>query len=253
MAKSTKSNTSIVPIESKEIDLLDRLAKLTGTITAKTVQAWNVLTTGQVPPEHLLERPGYPKPVKYVNHTYAQRLMNEAFRWNWDFEVITYQVHEDGSVSSITKMSVHIPVTINKQTGEPIYKTRVITEVGAFESYFKKDKGAVVLDALGKPEFTMSTADRVASSVSRGLVKCMERAFNIGSELKQADNTMTPLDAWNALLAFGRNQGLTREAIIEILKSLDITKDTLLDRFYEAYEAVYQKAKGLETQVPLEG
>jgi len=233
--------SAITVVEPKEVDMLARLATMTGNITAKTVESWQVLTTGAIPEEHLKERPGYPKPVKYLSHVYGQRLLNEAFRWNWDFECLSYQVHEDGSVSSITRLTIHYPIGINKLTGNPIWKDRIITEIGSMEAYEKKAGG-----------FTLSTADRVASSVSRGLVKCLERGFNLGSDLKEVEEEVTPLQAWNTLLRFGKKQGLERETIINLIKEKGITQETLIDRFQEAYTLVYEKAKGGEVSVPLE-
>lgn len=248
----------IVPVEERgttELDMLHKLAALSGGVSARTVEAWNILTTGIVPKEHLKSRKGYPDMIYYVDHVYATGLMNEAFRWNWDFEVLDTQLYPDGSTIAITRMTIHMPIGVNKITGEPIWKTRIITEVGAFEMYLRRDKkGEPILDPVtGDIQATMSASDRIASAASRGLVKCMERAFGIGAELKSEQRELTSLDAWNSLLAFGLARGLTRDDLIAIMKENEITKDNLLDRFQEAYTLVYEKTsnKGDKT-VPLE-
>lgn len=247
----------IIPTEEgiTELDMLHKLAALSGGITAQTVEAWNVLTTGIVPKDKLKHRKGYPRDIPYVDHVYATALMNEAFRWNWDFEVLDTQLYPDGSTVAITRLTVYMPIGVNRVTGEPIWKTRVVTEVGAFEMYLRRDKnGDPILDpATGDVQATMGTSDRIASAASRGLVKCMERAFGIGAELKSEPHEMTSLDAWNSLLAFGLARGMERDTIIATVKDAGITKDDLLDRFQEAYTLVYERTKDKgDKAVPLE-
>jgi len=251
------SKGEIVPIKNEGMssDLLTRLSELTGGITARAVEAWGVLTSGRIPASALRQHEGGGgKQYQYMSHVYGQRMLNASFGWNWDFEVLDYQVHEDYSCSSRCRMTIHIPLGKNNN-GDIIWKTRIITEIGSHNTFprRKSKTGEIVIsEVTGKPEMQMTTADLVASSVSRGLVKCLERAFNIGSELKEAEEELTPLRAWNSLLKFGLANGLQREDIINLIKEVGITQENLIDRFHEAYTLVYEKAKGDDKTVPLE-
>jgi hypothetical protein len=216
----------------------------------KTAIALTVLEDGAVPPSAIKVRPGYPGDIKYASHVWGTRTLNAAFRWLWDYEVLAWEVFEDGSVATSCKLTVHIPMDENSKR----FYTRKIREVGAFEAYIKKDNnGHPIISAVtGKPDFTMSTADRVASSASRGLMKCMLRAFNIGTEFSEGEEELTPKLAWNLLLKFGKNQGLTRDEIIEVIKAKGIKSEELVDKYQQAYTAIYNKAKGQEQEeVPL--
>ena len=212
--------------------------------------AIEAIEKGRVPPGAIKKRPGGGgSEVMYMSHTYGTRLMNAAFRWLWNFENLDWYVDpHDGSVATRNKMVVNIPMP------DGTFYTRTITEIGSFEAYPRKtNNGQPILEWDGSPAYTMNTADRIASSVSRGLVKCILRAFNMGLELseKEGDNTkVTNRDAWNALLRFGKNQGLTRDQIVNLLKG-EIASDELADRFGEAYKMVYDLAKGkAEEEVP---
>ncbi len=247
----------IVPVpqpENKEPEeILAELLKLEGKITSKTLDAWDIIATGVVPKTGISTRPGYPDEIKYVAHTYVQQVMNAAFRYLWDFQVLSYQVHDDGSTSALCQMTVMIPIGTDKD-GNTIFHKRTITEVGAFESYMKTDKQThkPILDPVtGKPTFTMSVADRVASAASRGLVKCAFRGFNLGLQLSaKGEPELTPLEQWRKLLDRAYKLGVSRERTIELCKTLGIKEENLVRRFQEAYIAIYYEAMGQENTIP---
>ena len=233
-------------VSEEDIDIENSLIATTrgGTMNdPKILMAIEAIERGRIPPSAIKTRPGGGgDTVKYAAHTYATRTMNAAFRWLWDFECLEFYVDpHDGSVATRNQMTIHVPM----KDGQ--FYTRRITEIGSFEAYPRKNNnGGAILNQDGSPAYTMSTADRIASSVSRGLVKCMLRAFNFSLELseKETDNFVpTNKDAWNALLRFGKNQGLTRDQITEVLKG-KVKSDELADRFGEAYKLVYNLAKG---------
>jgi hypothetical protein len=71
----------------------------------------------------------------------------------------------------------------------------------------------------------------------------MGRAFNVGFELSEKEEEVDAIGAWNILLRFGKNQGLTREEIIEVVKAAGLNKDNMLDKFQVGYAAVYNAAR----------
>ena len=162
-------------------------------------------------------------------------------------------------------MTVHMPLG-KDDNGVVQWHKRVVTEIGSFEAYPMRttvqrqdEKGRTIEEQVfkkgpdGKVMYTMNTADRVASSVSRGLVKCLARAFNIGLELSEKETVMDDKIAWNVLLRFGLNQGLTRDEIIEIVKSAGLTRETMVDKFQVGYAAVYNASrKQVEEEVPFD-
>lgn len=227
-------------------------------VRAETLAALAVIEDGRVPPHAIKTRQGPSgQQIQYASHYWTTRLLNSAFRWLWDFECLEYDVHKDGSVSSRNRMTIHIPVGVDTN-GATMWHKRIITEIGSFEAYQMKidvqkenpSGGPPIMvrvpkidEATGEPVYTMSTADRVASSVSRGLVKCVGRAFGIGFELSDIEEEMDATSAWNILLRFGRNQGLQRDEVIDAIKEVGITKETLIDKFQVAYSSVYNKAR----------
>jgi hypothetical protein len=208
----------------------------------RVLMAIEAIETGIVPPSAIKTRPGASGgEVKYVAHTWATRTLNAAYRWLWDYEILEWHVSmSDGSVATRCQLTLHIPLP----TGG--FYTRRVTEIGSFEAYPKKDNNGKPILMNGLPTYTMNEADRIASSASRGLVKCVLRAFNMGLELSEKDTdnvAVTDKDAWNALFRFGKNQGLTRDQITEALKG-KIAGTELASRFGEAYRLIYDRARG---------
>ena len=225
-------------------------------IKAETLAALATIEDGRVPPHALKSRQaGGSVKIHYASHAWVTRLMNSAFRWLWDYECLEYIMHDDGSVSSRNQLAVNIP-TGTTPDGVTHYHRRTVTEIGSFEAYNKYEEVKKEIDGQERIinqkkvdpvtrtyEYTMSGADRVASSVSRGLVKCVARMFNIGLELIEGETEMTDIDAWNILLRNGKNQGLDREQIVGLMKDAGITKETILEKFQVGFAAIYQAAQ----------
>ena len=230
-------------------------------VKAKTLAALAVIEEGKVPPEAIKEREGAGgKMIPYASHVWVTRTMNAAFRWLWDYRCVSYDVHNDGSVSSLCELKVYIPIGM-QEDGSPIFHVRTMQEIGSFQAYPRMHEVTKTIDGkkrrvreplvnsvTGEIEYTMNTADRVASSVSRGLVKAVGRMFDIGFELVEEDKDLSPVDTWNVLLRFGKNQGLTREEIIEIVKDAGLTKENIVDKFHLGYSAIYNAARGEEKE-----
>jgi len=246
-------------------DTLDRIiqyATSQGKLSARTVHALDTIQSGVVPPHAIQTRPGAGgKMIPYVGHVWATKLMNSAFGFLWDYENIGWEVFDDGSVATRNKMSVNVPIGY-KPDGTPIFYTRVVTEIGSFEAYPKtistsKDPNvrgkmeAVISPVTGKAEFTMNTADRVASSVSRGLPKCMLRAFNLGTELFDSpEDKLTPEEVWRSLVNTAAKNGISKQDTAELLKSKGFTGDQLPERFHEAYTTICEEGKRRKLETP---
>jgi len=137
----------------------------------------------------------------------------------------------------INRLSMHIPVT--QPDGSTTFLTRHVQETGVFINDMKIPK-----------------APAVASSVSRGLVRCLARMLGYGLEFYEKDNgDITPQEAWNTLWSFAQNQGVKeQDDVVAIIKKLGITQETLVDRFEEAWSAVseYVGSKKAQEPVPTE-
>jgi hypothetical protein len=271
MAKKPTKEPEVVQVDSLEVyedtfepdpsDSVMTMQILTHTrdpmeVRTRTLAALTVLEEGRVPPSAVKTRPGSGSTqIQYASHIWTTRTLNAAFRWLWNYECLEYTVHDDGSVSSRNRLTIHVPIGMDIE-GKPIWHIRTITEIGSFEAYHRMKEVATLIDGqerrvnrpmidehTGKYVYTMNTADRVASSVSRGLVKAMGRAFNVGFELSEKEEEVDAIGAWNILLRFGKNQGLTREEIIEVVKAAGLNKDNMLDKFQVGYAAVYNAAR----------
>lgn len=186
-------------------------------LSAESKRARAILMGGVVPPSDVRTHPGKGgKTFSYVSHIWAQRQMNAAMRHMWDWEVLDWQLMPDGSVAVRGKMS------LNWILEDSSIYTRTITAIGSFE------------DSTGK----MPDANKVGAAGSRALVKCMMRAFNIGSEFYETESTMTVNQAWGTLKAYGLRNDVTEEAIVDAFKKQGIDQDSLLDRYAEAYRVV---------------
>lgn len=201
-----------LPVSDEMAIILDR------TFDAKALQALNILASGQVPKGAIQTHPGKGgKNFQYINHIYMTRQLNAALQQLWDMEVLRYDVWDDGTANAMVRMTIWIPL----KNGE--MHRRVITEVGAFEP-------------LGSGDGKMKKAMAVASAVSRGLLRCCLRAFNIGSELYQADSEMTPNMAWTAIKRYAvDNNKVPEEILVQALKDSGVTSENIVDHFQIAW------------------
>lgn len=225
-------------------------------VSLEKLNAINALSTGRIPPSAIMTRPGASgRQIPYVEHTWATKQMNAAFGNLWSFEVLTASIDpNDGSAVALCKMTLKI------LWNESEFIERTITEVGSFEAYqmteadpYDKTISKPATHLNGSPKYTMNAADRIASAASRGLVKCLFRAFNLGSELisKQPEKEITAKDVWNSLYSYAKRNGVEKEELTNALKEADITAEKLVEQFAEAYKITYNLIKNVtEEELP---
>lgn len=229
---SANTNTNIVPF--------------TDAISPKMAKAIKAIETGTIPPEAISEHPGAGgKKFKYVKHTHATVLMNDAFQSAWDWEVRSYEVFTDGSALAIGRLTLHLPY---EENGEMKIHKRRIQEVGNF----KPINGG------------MSSAASVSSASSRALLKCMFRAFGFGKELyPDTDEVTTPTGAWNLLLAQAKKMKIPNgKVLLEIfvkrglVPAGEITEEgqlIFINKFEDLWKAIYEyseEEKGKRQAIP---
>ena len=214
----------------------------------RRANALDILASRRVPVTEIDERPGPTgKKLHYIKHTYATRLMQDGFQNLWSFECLDYEVFKDTimvkgkvpdpndpkkkidgklpreqrSIAAKCKLTISYPMTNGN-----FYEQR-FTEIGAFE-----------------PNSGMSTANGVASAVSRALLKCLMRGLGIGLELYEGESQAqpTPTQAWNILKRYLETRGLEwndelKDDLQERLKKSGIkTKEDIVEKFTLAYE-----------------
>jgi len=224
-------------------------------INPEALRAINSLSTGTPPPEAIKSHPGRGgKTFQYVSHIHATKTMNDAFRWLWEFKVVNFEAFDDGSAVALCNMKLFYPL----ENGE--FFTREFQEIGAWESQavssIKKAPQKIVKDPMETPkeeipleketeeerktrEFGMTKAMVIASAASRGLLRCMLRAFNYGSEFYETDEGMSNVQAWNQIKIFATGRGISEQELIDFMKANKYKSDQLADRFYEIFSAVY--------------
>ncbi len=222
--------------------------------------ALDVLASGVVPASEIDKRPGAAgKQFSYIKHTYATRLMQEGFQNLWSFECLDYEVFHD---TIMVKGKVEDPATGKKVDGKIPREQRSIAAkckltisypLSNGEFYHQKftDIGAF------EPNSGMSTANGVASAVSRGLLKCMMRGLGIGIELYENEEQAipTPQQTWNVLKRYLETRGIewTDDFKTELTKALEavgINSENLIDRYTDAY-VIANGFLSSEEEVPL--
>jgi hypothetical protein len=205
-------------------------------IDPQTAQAIQAITTGKVQPNVIRQYNGKGgKLFSYIPHTDGTKTMQDAFGQRWDWEVVRHDVFADGSAIAYGRISIHF----FDQAGQQVH-TRVIQEVGGREPIVNKD---------GK--VTSVTAFTVLGAASRSLLRCMMRAFGYGLELyREEDEDFTVEQAYLVLQDYARTQGLKdeRHRWVDALKAIGITKENMLDRFEEAYKAIYEVGKQVKQE-----
>lgn len=203
---------------TEQVDILvSAMGYDTSAMDAKRLAALNALVSGKVPASAVSTRKGRAgKTFSYLKHIYGNDLLRDAFGYMWGYEVLEVQTYDDHSAIARVKLTMYIPL------GDGQYLEIPTTTVGAHE------------DTSGK----MCRAFMAASAASRGLCKCLMRRFGVGREFYGDGVTLSPAGAWAALKEFGARQGVSEETIVAEMKELGITKETLVDRFQEAYDAV---------------
>lgn len=222
------------------------MTPFTEAIDPRVAKAIRAIETSTIPPEQISEHPGKGgKKFRYVKHTHATQLMNDAFRSAWDWEVISYEVFDDNSALAIGRITLHLPYEDN---GIMKVHKRVVQEVGNFQP-------------LGGG---MNKAAAVSSASSRALLKCMFRAFGFGKELyPDKDEEVTPISAWNLLFGQAKRFGITKgEDLLKlfVLKKLvpegkltEDQKNVFIDRFEDLWKAITEyndEKRGKKEEIP---
>lgn len=212
-------------------------------MSVRRANALDILTSGKVPASEIEKRPGAGgRSFSYVKHTYATRLLQDGLGPMWGFECLNWEVYHDTlkkwvkqgndkvkkpfeqrSVVAQVRLTITYPV---KDTPASDWHKQVFTEIGAFE-----------------PNEGMTTANAVASAVSRGLCKSLMRALGVGLELYEDENevNITPKQAWNILKRYLERRGIEwtdefRDELTQVLKDEGISSENIVDEFTKAYE-----------------
>lgn len=197
-------------------------------MSAEAMRAQQMLEEGEIPESAISEHPGKGgKVFKYVKHTFATRQLNLALGPLWSYEVLSWMVYDDRSAVAQVRLTIHYPR--NDGTLFP----RVITELGGFK------------DEVG----SMPKANMALAAVSRGLLRCMLRAFGFGQQFYESDEEMTPKDAWNVLHKFAVQNKIDSNELVQKMKEVGINRDNLIDRFEEAYAIAYGLTKKGDVEV----
>jgi len=221
------------------------MTPFTDAIDPKIAKAIQALRTSTIPKEQISEHPGKGgKKFRYVKHTHATMLMNDAFQQGWNWEVLEYEVFSDTSACVLGRMTLNLPYDDH---GTMKIHQRVITEVGNFQP-------------IGGG---MNAAASVSSAASRALLKCMFRAFGFGKELyPDKDEEVTPKAAWNMLLQQARRFKIEAIELMTMFREKGLVKKTKLseddkivfvDRFEEMWAAISEyvdKKRGKKEEVP---
>jgi len=182
------------------------------------LKAISALRTAKIPKEHIKKHPGKGgKTFSFVPHTIATDTLNSALGMNWDWEILDYSLYPDNSAVARGKLTVHWTDRDGKE------RERKVTEMGGFDGKGDKPTAAYV----------------VLSACSRALLRCMLRMFGYGRELYPDDEGgLTTEQAWNTLEQYAKTKKVSKEELVAAIKTSGITKDTLVDRFEEAYALV---------------
>jgi hypothetical protein len=227
MAKNTELSTAAAELTKSEIN-------------PEFLKAINALKKKKVPASAIQKRPGKGgKTFSYISHTWATETIQNALGNLWSYDAIKWDVFTDNikgkdvqNVAALVKFTMHIPFESN---GTMQLMDRSVTEVGSFVN-----------------EARMPTSNAIAAAISRGLCRCLMRMFGLGIEFYKSDDIqMTTVDAWSALWEFAQNQGFRdKDAVTKAFADAEITKDSLVDRFEDAYRIVAElvgSAKKTET------
>ena len=227
MAKNTELSTAAAELTKPEIN-------------PEFLKAINALKKKKVPASAIQKRPGKGgKTFSYISHTWATETIQNALGNLWSYDAIKWDVFTDNikgkdvqNVAALVKFTMHIPFESN---GTMQLMDRSVTEVGSFVN-----------------EARMPTSNAIAAAISRGLCRCLMRMFGLGIEFYKSDDIqMTTVDAWSALWEFAQNQGFRdKDAVTKAFADAEITKDSLVDRFEDAYRIVAElvgSAKKTET------
>lgn len=193
-------------------------------MSPELLEAIDELKTGDVNPRYIQKKGG----LDYISHPHATRTMNAVFGPHWEFQNLSYEVFEDGSVSARCSLKIKWFDTLSMG-----WSTREFIEIGSYVPGKNKEG-----------EIYMAVADRVGAATSRGLLKCMFRAFGYGAFLYKRDHIpMTKSEAYKLILKYAdRKLGLTPDEVVKAFKKAKYTQDDLLTK-YDLGMQILRKAK----------
>lgn len=186
-------------------------------ITPTYLTAVELFRDGNVPESAKFQRP-MPggKMSTYIKHTWVTEQLRQAYHDMWEMEILHTELFPDRSAIALVKF------TTFAVGPEGLVKTS-ITECGAFTG---PDK--------------MPAAYRIASAVSRGLVKCVMRRTGCGASLYDDDFEPTAKEAAMTLIRYAKTCGISKEALVARYKEEGISSEEVLDHFARAYEIIYE-------------
>lgn len=208
-------------------------------ISAQFAAAVELFRDGTIPESAKFKRQGPSgKFFTYIKHTWVTEQLTIAFGPMWSMEVLRETSYpEDHSATAIVRL-----ITYHPDENGNIHQVH-IDECGAFKDATKM----------------MPQAYRIASAVSRGLVKCVMRRTRCGISLYNNEFQPTAAEAARTLFRSAKKNGITKERLIACYKEHDISSENLLEQYEEAYHLLYQLrqekeakevAKFFETDTP---
>jgi hypothetical protein len=226
-----KTKVQTKPEEKAEIVVAPK-AELPSLIDARldsnAAKALQVFVSGKLPPEAIKTHPGKGgKTFSYVSHAWiTRRLQDLPLPIVWSWNVLDYQILKDGS--PIVRAELIVETTM--PDGKVI--TKKITEVGTAAG----DMGS------------MSDANKILSSASRALCRCVMRMFGVGLEFYQNEDAMTADAAKETIFgAVDKNisnveaRKKVKENIIAAFHDVGISMENVLDKFEQAWQITYDE------------
>ena len=188
-------------------------------ISAQFDAAMGFFKDGVIPKTALSTRQGpNARTFTYISHTWVTEQLVTAFGPMWSMEVLnTTSYPGDHSATAIVRLINYIP----DKDGN-IHEVH-IDECGAFLDQTKK----------------MSQAYRIASAVSRGLVKCVMRRTRCGISLYNNEYQPTAAEATRALIRAAKRYNIPEKALIAHFQEHGLSSENILDRYEEAYSLLY--------------
>jgi hypothetical protein len=191
-------------------------------------RALQIFASGKIPKEAIKTHIGKGgKTFSYVSHAWVTRQLQDLplpIVWSWN--VLDYQILKDGS--PIARAELIVDTTL--PDGRIISKK--ITEVGT---------------AAGDMT-SMNDANKILSSASRALCRCVMRMFGVGLEFYANEDTMTAEAAKDTIFgAVDKNitnvegRKKVKENIVAAFHEVGISMENVLDKFEQAWQITYDQ------------
>lgn len=140
---------------------------------AAITEAQQIIISQRTPREDVRYRQGKGgKELAYVDHAYVTRLLNEAFGWNWDFEVDNEEILYVGEQRRPFEVRCRGKLTVRTPTGQQIVKMQF---------------GSQPIEMLRDQSAPVSLGDAFKGSASDALKKCAS-LLGIALDLYDSDS-----------------------------------------------------------------